>query len=335
MLEKPDMPDARLIACLRDYYGMRVGEIAFLPLGADQNTAVYRVLADGGTALFLKLRSGPFDAATVAIPRLLRERGVKQVIAPIETRTGEVWARLDDFAVILSPFIEGADGFERDLSDGQWVELGIALKGLHTAAVPPALGASIPREVYSPRLRDLTTMFLARAADTAYTEPVAVQVAALLREQRATITDVVARAGRYADALRARPLPYVLCHADIHAGNVMLTADDRLYVVDWDTPIYAPKEQDLMFIGAGIGGGWRSPREAALFYRGYGEADVDSLVLAYYRFERIVQDVATFCEQLLLTDEGGADRPQFLRYLMSSFEPEGTIAVAYRAHAGI
>ncbi len=41
----------------------------------------------------------------------------------------------------------------------------------------------------------------------------------------------------------------VLCHSDIHAGNVLIDQSNAIYIVDWDAPIMAPKERDLMFIG--------------------------------------------------------------------------------------
>jgi spectinomycin phosphotransferase len=47
--------------------------------------------------------------------------------------------------------------------------------------------------------------------------------------------------------------------------------------------------------------------------------------------ERIVEDIAVYCEQLFLTDEGGEDREQSLRYLQSNFSPGGTIEVAYKS----
>lgn len=49
----------------------------------------------------------------------------------------------------------------------------------------------------------------------------------------------------------------------------------------------------------------------------------------HHLYERIVQDIWEFGKQLLLTDEGGEDREQSLRYLMSNFLPDGTIASAY------
>ena len=44
MLIKPDLKDEEIIACLRDAYGLDIATVSFLPLGADFNTAVYRVI---------------------------------------------------------------------------------------------------------------------------------------------------------------------------------------------------------------------------------------------------------------------------------------------------
>jgi spectinomycin phosphotransferase len=101
-----------------------------------------------------------------------------------------------------------------------------------------------------------------------------------------------------------------------------------LYLVDWDNPILAPKERDLMFFGAGMSADWPGGREEALFYQGYGETAVTHEALVYYRYERIIQDIAEFCKQLLLSDAGGDDREQAYAYLTSSFEPGGVLEAA-------
>jgi spectinomycin phosphotransferase len=329
MLEKPDLPDEQLIACLRDDYGLRIVQVAFLPLGNDLNTAVYRVVADNARPYFLKLRGGAFDETTVAIPRLLSDQGMAQIIAPIATSAGQLWARVDAFAVILFPFVAGQNGFEVDVTDRQRVELGAALKRIHTAALPESLRQRLPRETYAPYWRDLVRGFQARAEDTAFAEPVAAQLAALLRAKRDVIDDLVQRAEQRASLLQTQSLEYVLCHADIHAANLLIHSNAALYIVDWDTLILAPKERDLMFVGAGLDDVWRSVREQALFYQGYGETEIDPIALAYYRYERIVEDIAAYCEQLLLTDHGGQDREEGLRQLVSQFQPGNVIEVAY------
>jgi spectinomycin phosphotransferase len=120
-----------------------------------------------------------------------------------------------------------------------------------------------------------------------------------------------------------------LCHADIHAWNLLIADDDALYMVDWDTLIFAPKERDLMFIGGGLGGNGRTPQEEeTLFYQGYGPANINQIALAYYRYERIIEDIGVYCQQIFLSDEGREDRPQAVEYLKSNFRPNGTIAVA-------
>jgi spectinomycin phosphotransferase len=165
-----------------------------------------------------------------------------------------------------------------------------------------------------------------------FADPVAEETAVLLKENRDVILDLVARAERLAQAAQAHPQEFVVCHADIHAGNILITPDDSFYIVDWDTLMLAPKERDLMYVGAGLLGSWFLPEEEeALFYPAYDQTQIDQNLLAYYRYERIVQDIAAFCEELLFTEEGGADRGQSLRYLQSNFLPNSTIAIAYRS----
>ncbi len=83
-----------------------------------------------------------------------------------------------------------------------------------------------------------------------------------------------------------------------------------------------------MFFGGGIDDIWKGKREEVVFYQGYGQAEIDLSALAYYRYERIIKDLAVFCGQLLLTDEGGADRERSYSCFASNFEPGGTLEIA-------
>ncbi len=326
MLEPPDIAPATLAAGLQAEYGLRASGVAFLPLGADVNTAVYRVNAEDGTACFLKLRRGPFDPLTVAIPHLLHTQGIRQVIPPILTLSGQLNARLDPFTLVLYPFVAGCDGYARELSLAQWRELGAALRGLHAAVLPPALAESIPHETYTAQWRDAVLRFQSMVADTPFADPVAAECAAFLDGQREVISHMVRRAEELAADVQAREVGMVLCHGDMHAGNAHLTEDGALYVVDWDTMLFAPKERDLMAVG--MGGSWQGAAVEGWFYAGYGPVEVDRHALTYYRYERVIQDIAAFGEQLLLSDEGGADRAQSLHYLIGSFAPGSVVEAA-------
>ncbi len=335
MLEKPDFEDEKIAACLQKEYELTVSQISFLPLGADLNTAVYCVIAEDETPYFAKLRRGDFDEAAVAVPKFISNGGLKQIIPSLTTQTGQLWASLPPFKMILYPFVEGNGGFDVNLSDRHWVEFGAALKGFHTAVIPPTITSSIRREIYSPQWRDIVKSFLVRIETETFDEPVAAALAAFLKTKKDEIRALVKRTEQLAQALQAQAPAFILCHADIHAGNLLIDTNDTLYMVDWDTLIFAPKERDLMFVGGGLGGNGHSPQEeAALFYQGYGRAQIDHVALAYYRCERVIEDVAVYCEQIFLSDEGGDDRKQSLAYLKSNFLPNSTIALAYQADKG-
>ena len=332
MLQKPELEDERIFNCLKNEYGLRVEKVDFLPLGADQNTAVYRAITDDKTVYFVKLRSGEFNEATVFVPKYLSSLGIRQIIPPLATQTGQLWASLPPFKLILYPYIEGQNAFERHLSGPQWVEFGAALKRFHTADIPPAITSDIRREKFSPQWHDTVKRFLERIKDETFDEPVAVQMAAFLKTKSEETIKLVKRAERLAQMLQEQPPEYILCHADIHGWNLLIDNDGALYMVDWDTLIFAPKERDLMFIGGGPGdSGYTPQEEETLFYQGYGPTDIHKIAVAYYRYERIIEDIAIFCEQIFLSDEGGEDRKQALEYLKSNFLPNGAIAKAYQA----
>ena len=332
MLKRPDLQDERLISSLRAEYALPVVQVAFLPIGVDRHTAVYRALAADGTPYFVKLRWGVFDETTVTLPKFLSDQGIVQVIGPLATKAGHLWASLEACKLILYPFIEGHNGYEVDLVDRHWRGLGRALRRIHTVKVPPALRSRIQRETYSSHWRGIVKTFLARLDDAALGDPVAGELATFLKARRDEVLDLVGRAERLAVALQTRAPKYVLCHSDVHAGNILVDSQGALYIVDWDDPIFAPKERDLMFIGAGLGGDGHTPQEEETpFYRGYGQTQIDPVALAYYRYERIVQDIAVFCERIVLANESPEDRAQSLRYLKSNFLPEGTIEIAYNS----
>jgi spectinomycin phosphotransferase len=133
------------------------------------------------TSYFCKLRGGVFDETSVALPKFLSDQGIAQIIAPLSTQAGQLWASLDVFKVILYPFIEGRNGYEVELSESQWRDFGAALKGVHTAVLPPALIGCIRRETYSPKWREIVRTFLGRVEDDVFDDPVAVELAAFLR----------------------------------------------------------------------------------------------------------------------------------------------------------
>jgi spectinomycin phosphotransferase len=327
MLEKPNLSDEQIVSRLQEEYNLHVTELTFLPIGADSRTAVYRVFTEERVAYFLKLRKN-FDEVTVRVPLFLKENGVEAIIVPLETESHQHWSDFGDYKIILYPFIDGKNGFEMDLTDEHRQSLGAALKGIHTAQISPELKRCIRKENFALGWRESMRQYQMQVEKDLFTDPVAVKLAAFMRSKQNEITRVLERSEQLASELQSKSWDFVLCHSDIHGGNILIGNTGELYVVDWDDPILAPKERDLMFIGGGIDSLWKSEQEIDMFYQGYGETDIDQTALAYYRYERVIEDLVVICDQLLPTDGGGADRERSYGRFTSNFEPGLTIEIA-------
>jgi spectinomycin phosphotransferase len=332
MLEKPALSDESISACLQAEYALPVSKIEFKPLGADFNSAVYRVTAADGTPYFLKLRSGIFDDITVTLPQYLSQHGLHQVIPPLPTSNGRLWADLQTFTAILYPFIAGRDGYEVALTERQWADFGAAMKKLHALQPPPALSDRLARETFTPFYRQKLKNFNQQLESITSLDWIARELIEFLKLKRPAINALVQRADAYAQVLLSQPHDHVVCHADIHAANLLIPDENTFFIVDWDNPMLAPNERDLMFIGGSQGFTGTTPKdEVTWFYQGYGAVEINHLALAYYRYERIIVDIAIYCEQLLLSSAGGADREESLGFLKSNFLPGGTIQTAEQA----
>jgi spectinomycin phosphotransferase len=113
---------------------------------------------------------------------------------------------------------------------------------------------------------------------------------------------VIERAELLGTNLQRADLKFVLCHADIHTANIVVTPDQELFIVDWDDTLFAPKERDLMHV---LEENRIQTREEQMFFAGYGNVEIDPLALAYYRYEWCVQEIGDFGNRVFLTDGMG------------------------------
>jgi spectinomycin phosphotransferase len=331
MLEKPNIADGSIVQHLRDFYGLNAHGVGFLAAGADVDAAAYRVETDEGT-FFIKLRR-TVSRHMLSLARFLADERSTQVLAPLPARSGQLATQLGDRAVILYPFIDGLSGFEKTLTEAQWTTLGSALRSVHDAKLPVEVREPVRVEDYASTWRNNVSTHLSSKRQK--TDAVARRLAESLDTRRDQIKTIVERAEELASTVRRKSLPEVLCHGDLHGGNVMVAGDGSLAMIDWDDPVMAPRERDLMFIGGGVGGTWNKPLESDAFYRGYGPTVIDAEALAYYRYERIVEDIALTCDRLLQSGEGGKDRALSLRYFMDAFRPNDVVEIADITYASL
>ena len=328
MIEKPNITDERIVSVLRESFLIPVIRIDFLPLGLDSSAWAYRVEA-GNATYFLKIRKEILNPAGILIPCFLKEQGIQQVIAPLVTKNGEAWAHTDDFFFILYPFVTGNEVMDVGMSDPHWIEFGSALKQLHTVQLTPELLHQIKRETFIPKQLEFAEEIHTQVKNRTYNDPFQRELAAFWLENYEAIAIILERTKALSKRMQETNLEFVLCHADIHTANLLLSDDDKIYIVDWDETLLAPKERDLLFVIGSIFNDTSNGRWERLFFEGYGETEVKPLVLAYYRYDWCVEDIGAFAEDVFGRENLGEEtKVNSIRWFKSLFAEGNSVGMA-------
>jgi len=227
---------------------------------------------------------------------------------------------------VLYPFVQGENAMVVGLSNDQWREFGSALRAVHASQLEPRLRASLRAETFmlpsAAVVRRLLTLPGGAAVESATVEP----FLAFWRAHTEPMHQMLVRAESLGTELRSKTFDNVLCHSDIHAANILVGEDGRVWLVDWDGPIVAPRERDLLFVIGSRIARVVTPREEAHFFAEYGAVEIDLTALIYYRYERIIEDIGEMATSILLdprlSERARADAAE---RVMSVFTPDGAI----------
>jgi spectinomycin phosphotransferase len=322
MLERPDLEDAVIVSALKQWDGILVWRLDFLPIGNDSGAWVFRVTPEDAQKYFLKVRTLPVDAATLVVPHWLSAQGIRPVVSPIAARDGRLWRPVADFGLILYPYIEGTSGMRLGLTPQQWGDFGKTLKWIHSVQLPETIRRQVPVESFVPKWAEMVRRIQGRLASTAYRNHYEAELGEFWLGRSDEIVQITRRTVDLGAQLRQTRHELILCHADIHTANLLVDPQGDLHIVDWDQPVLAPKERDLMFVVDG------SPDEA-LFFQGYGPVSIDRLALAYYRYEWVVQELGDYGERVFYrADLGPQTMEDSICGLRQLFDPGDVVDLA-------
>jgi spectinomycin phosphotransferase len=328
MQEAPPISEVTLTTAVQHNYGIVVAELTFLPIGADSSAWVYRLLSVEGTRYFLKVRKGQINQAGLAIPHYLQRQGVAQMVAPLPAYNQDLWVELDEFKLILYPFVEGSNAVDAGMSAQQWVELGSMVHKIHAASLPPELSNLMRRETFALKWLDLVKQLQTQLHHQTFTNPLQQQLATFWQSQSHIIQRLIEGVETLGRKLKDSNPPLILCHADLHTWNVLIDEHNQVWIVDWDEVVLAPKERDLMFVVRGIGKDLVKPADEAAFFQGYGSVLIDALALAYFRYAWAIEDIGSFAEQVLMPEAGERTKRFALELFQKQFEAGNIVSIA-------
>lgn len=331
MREPPAIAEEHLRACLQTQYGLAPATVEFLPLGWDTNAGVYRATTEQGAVYAIKVTTRPLYEPAYLVPRYLHTQGIADVVAPLPTTDNcALWTQLDGWRLVVYPFIAGDTGWAT-ITDAHWRVTGAVFRRIHQVAPPPV--EALQRETFDPTgYARWIRAFDAQPSPVADAEGDATSaLRAAWRAQQSRINEVVAALETQGAALQGRSLPYVICHADLHASNLIRDQAGAVYVIDWDEVMLAPKERDFLFVGDPSTDGGLAD-DASPFFQGYGLTDIDWTALTYFRYERVAQDIIAYAEEASLRDDlGEATRAEAVVRFESNLSEDGYLVVARRA----
>ncbi|CZG69711.1 TPA: aminoglycoside O-phosphotransferase APH(9)-Ia [Legionella pneumophila subsp. pneumophila] len=323
-----NITDQHLIALLKVYYGIDIHTVQLIVGGADMNAFGYKADSESNS-YFVKLKYGHHDEINLSIIRLLHDSGIKEIIFPIYTRDTKLFQQIDHFKIIVYPFINAPNGFTQNLTEKQWHQLGKVLRQIHETSVPTAIQQRLRKETYSPKWREMVRSFYNKIGFDDSDDQITTDFKTFFNQKIDSIHRLVDSSEELSKKIQLDLDKYVLCHSDVHAGNVLVVNEESIFIIDWDEPMLAPKERDLMFIGGGIGNVWNKPHEIDYFYEGYGKTNVDKIILSYYRHERIVEDIAVYGQDLLSRDQNNESRLESFKHFKSMFDPNDVVEIAF------
>ena len=322
---------------LQQSYGITATAVVPRAVGADAGASVYRVDARHGQ-WWLKCRTYQVDPTVWDSLHWLRgTSGIDEIVAPWPALTGGASVQRWGLQFTLFPYIEGQSGFEAPLSRAQWNRLGQVLRRLHEVQLPAELQGALPRVQLEPAALETVGRWLAEGGLPAAQDGLSRAFVSIWQQQHARIGALHAHALQLYGALQGVAVDLHLCHTDLHAGNLLMGNDGGLHLIDWDGLSLAPRERDLMFVGAAVGGRWGRENPAG-FVEGYGSDLGDPRWIAWYRHWRILQDLIEFQQVLLAPgalDRSPQLRRQSLHFLSEQFAPGNVFDAAERAYRAL
>lgn len=327
MREPPGIGEERLQACLQDQYNLVPVVLEFLPLGHDYDAGVYHVVSGQGSAYLLKATSRSLYKPGCLVPAYLRDQRITSIVAPVPTRSGALWTQLGEWTVILYLWISGECSLT-GMTSAQWKEVGSIFRRIHQVRLPPSGFESLRKERFDPAeyVRWIGTFEAQHLQDQSRASASQRALRSSWKAHQSTIHTAVTRLQKLAELLQSRAFPYVVCHADLHARNLIRDPSGHVFVIDWDEVMLAPKERDFIFI--------RQPHAEA-FFQGYADAEIDWSLLSYYLWERVVQDVIYDAQHVCFREDWTEEtREQVAQMFHESLGPGGNnLRAAFEAHA--
>ncbi|RKU14858.1 hypothetical protein C6503_14305 [Candidatus Poribacteria bacterium] len=237
-----------LLQNLSTAYALSLQSITFFPEGEDSYG--YVVASETGEKYFVKASTSVPNSRLQVASLLRHQCNISGVVAPLETLEGTLSVPWQDFRVSLFPFIEGKSRWDlwkvgKDFTDTELSQTGALLATIH-GYTDTVASNNLAVATYDLPLRQELHIVLDAPRKISPQNEYQKQLLEAITQHRSKILQTLERydsLGRSASALQT---PFVITHGDPTPGNLIIDAENRLYIIDWDGVGLGPPEKDLV-----------------------------------------------------------------------------------------
>lgn len=298
MITEADLTHDALYYWLLQTYHLASQQMTFLPHG--KCGWVYRVKANNEDFILKLWRPGLCRTSysmqgIQTVQALYYDFGITQMTPPpLRGTTGLYVNSLAPYEAVLLKYTEGVSADDTELSEIQQRQLGALLGRIHRSKLhtrerpdPEDYGADVPDIIE--RILSEASKPTRRYAPFHFKVLDAVQrVQVQIRERLTSFVDQ-RRMLWHDTGLRADS---VVCHGNPTVENLILTPDDSITLIDWDHPVFAPRERDLYTIHQ-----WPAVMEA--YQSLVGEVTLRPQILRFYELWDELGGLADFGRRVL------------------------------------
>jgi Ser/Thr protein kinase RdoA (MazF antagonist) len=313
MITAPDLTHDVIAQVLHTLYALDVSDLTFVTPGGECSWA-YQVQTTAQGAFFLKLLQPRVCGDTVteqglaAADALAQMLGREQIITAQRGQNGQLLNQIGAYQATLTPLVAGAveayvDGFQQAAHQAA---LGELLAQIH-ACVPDVRP---PHDVLARhQVRDWLLLRTAIEDPAAEWYPIQQRMVDLLLPLRDRVEQMIADYEKLEQRImQNRRIPLMFCHGDPSFGNVLITPDQRIVLIDWDAPVWGPAEHDLFHLQG-------YPAVLAAYEQATGALALDPDLLAVYQLVWDIGEIVDYGYRTLLTAQSTAQYEHDVREL--------------------
>ena len=246
MLTESNIDKSLLKDVIQQKFGITVVNFALVPKW--EAARGYIIESSDHKSFFLKIYWDDKipDSAFKFADDLFGRAGIVNIAHPIPTSHGQMRIQVRDFQIALFDWISGKTAQDHKLTDRQLERLGELLAKIHQSKT--VIGEYPVRENFAIPFRDrFLAIFDTLSKIVGKSTKYRTRVKLFLEPHRQKFMRELETLEKLQRKVEARRLEFVNCHGEPSPGNVLSSDNDEVHLLDWDDPIFAPKEKDLLF----------------------------------------------------------------------------------------